>query len=409
MTINVKQFNDISIRGRVAYGICCLENALEHYGIAGEGWNCLLRKMWAYTQWYIDLESSGGRLFLDRWKYISRIQPQMFFWSLAYYKRTAMDSHSSDTLPNKEETKLMLSAYKHTNLVINKISNLIFKMYTSEIRHDVYGKSSATLKLLQSIINVMNKHHIDLPSVEPFEQYAFYKKGWSSHMRGFGEPFNGKQYSKFLKADIIDKYDFIGISIRGRVAYGICCLENALEHYNIQGEGWNLLLKKLWWYMELAADCDPDINNCYPLELWADLIASIQPDSLKAYATYKDLAEGHWCFERNIPAEEEYNLLKEAYKNSNEVINEICKPLHQLGSCELWCGIDEVSESTLGYLQEILDIMYERGIPLPSKEPFEQYVFHKKGWEKKGYDDDLHAFGEMFDGTQYSKFINNAK
>lgn len=200
----------------------------------------------------------------------------------------------------------------------------------------------------------------------------------------------------------VNARQFKKISIRGRVAYGICCLENALENYNIQGEGWNFLLKKLWWYMELRAECDPKINNCYPLELWADLIATIQPDILKTFATYKDFTEGHWYFERIIPTEEEYNLLKSTVKDSNRVIDEICKPLHKMGSCELWCGIKGYSPDTLDYLQRLLNVMYENNIPLPSKEPFEQYVFCKKGWD---WDSEFYAFGEMFDGTQYSKFI----
>ena len=203
---------------------------------------------------------------------------------------------------------------------------------------------------------------------------------------------------------LINAKQFEQISIRGCVAYGICCLENALEHYRLQGEGWNFLLKKLWWYTELSAANDPSINNCLPLERWVDLIAAILPEILKQYNEYNKFINDKWCFKDNIPTEEEYNLLKETYKSSNDTIELICKHIDDIGSNEIWAGIGKSSPETLRPLQELIDLMYKQAIPLPSIEPFKQYVFHKKGW-----DYDLHGFGEMFDGTQYSKFVNSTK
>lgn len=198
---------------------------------------------------------------------------------------------------------------------------------------------------------------------------------------------------------------FEKISIRGCVAYGICCLENALEHYNIKGEGWNFLLKKLWWYTELSAASDPSINNCLPLERWAYLTTMISPYILKEENNYDVFSQKEkWWHEDNIPTEEEYNLLKNTYKDSNGIIDLLCKHLHQVGVCELWGGILKTSPYTLMHLQKLIDVMHEQQIPLPSIEPFKQYVFHKEGW-----DYDLHGFGEMFDGTQYSKFVNSTK
>ena len=49
MKINEKDLKKISIRGRVAFGICCLENAMEKYKINGQGWNLLLEKLWSFT------------------------------------------------------------------------------------------------------------------------------------------------------------------------------------------------------------------------------------------------------------------------------------------------------------------------------------------------------------------------
>lgn len=199
--------------------------------------------------------------------------------------------------------------------------------------------------------------------------------------------------------------DFEKISIRGCVAYGICCLENALEYYNIHGEGWNFLLKKLWWYTELSAASDPSISNCLPLERWAYLNAEIEPNNIKKYSNYANFSSlERWWFKEDIPSEYEYNILKESFKESNQFINRICEKLHQVGASVLWCGIGDTSPYTLRPLQELIDLMYDQQIQLPPIEPFKQYVFHKEGW-----DYDLHAFGEMFDGTQYSKFVKNTK
>ena len=204
---------------------------------------------------------------------------------------------------------------------------------------------------------------------------------------------------------MINSKQFEQISIRGCVAYGICCLENALEHYNINGEGWNFLLKKLWWYTELSAESDPNIDNCLQLERWAYVSCNISPNVLKLLSDYHDFVEKpKWWFKDNIPTEQEYQLLKSTYEGSNEVIENICSKIYDIGTNELWAGIGKTSPDTLRPLQELIDLMYEHSIPLPSIEPFKQYVFHKKGW-----DYDLHGFGETFDGTQYSKFVKSTK
>lgn len=204
---------------------------------------------------------------------------------------------------------------------------------------------------------------------------------------------------------LINAKQFEKISIRGCVAYGICCLENALEHYNIQGDGWNILLKKLWWYTELSAENDPSIDNCLQLERWAYVSANISPHILKLFASYCDFSKkAKWWFKDNILTEQEYQLLKTEYINCNETIENICRQIHDIGTNDLWAGIGRTSPDTLRSLQMLIDLMNEQSIPLPPKEPFEQYVFHKKGW-----DYDLHGFGEIFDGTQYSKFIKTTK
>lgn len=198
--------------------------------------------------------------------------------------------------------------------------------------------------------------------------------------------------------------DFENISIRGCVAYGICCLENALEHYKIHGEGWNFLLKKLWWYTELSAESNPAINNCLPLERWWALISELLPRRHEHIGwDMRELRAQLYCDE-DLPDPKDLDLLLESYKQTNKNINMLVEDVFDIGTNDLWAGIGKTSPDTLRPLQELIDLMYDQQIQLPPIEPFKQYVFHKEGW-----DYDLHAFGEMFDGTQYSKFVKNTK
>ena len=203
---------------------------------------------------------------------------------------------------------------------------------------------------------------------------------------------------------LINAKQFKKISIRGCVAYGICCLENALEYYKIQGEGWNFLLKKLWWYTELSAENDPNRGNCLPLERWWALIGEIFPKYQKNVGWNYDELKAQLHNDDNIPTPRELDLLLESYNQTNDVIDELVICVYDIGTNDLWAGIRKTSPATLMGVQKLLDIMYKQKLPLPPKEPFEKYVFHKKGW-----DYDLHGFGEMFDGTQYSKFVKNTK
>ena len=109
-------------------------------------------------------------------------------------------------------------------------------------------------------------------------------------------------------------------------------------------------------------------------------------------------------FDEDLPDSKELEMLLESYQQTNQQINLLVEDVFDIGTNDLWAGIGETSPDTLRPLQELIDLMYDQQIPLPSIEPFKQYVFHKKGW-----DYDLHAFGEMFDGTQYSKFVKSTK
>lgn len=197
---------------------------------------------------------------------------------------------------------------------------------------------------------------------------------------------------------------FKKISIRGRVAFGICCLENAMEKYKVSGQGWNLLLEKLWSFTSLPAIFIPtDLGGIeFVLEKWAD-INDFMPYSkfFQAPYTYVDLCEYLMLYNKKIIDEKEYDLLREAYRDTNDIITRICFFIVDIGMCELWSTPDGYSATTLEKLQELIDFVTKNNLPLPDIEPFKQYEY-----DPKEIDDDSRGWGYSFDGKQYSKFLN---
>ncbi|MBO4990336.1 MAG: hypothetical protein J6D37_08410 [Clostridia bacterium] len=206
--------------------------------------------------------------------------------------------------------------------------------------------------------------------------------------------------------------EFVKISIRGRVAYGICCLENAMLRYGISGEGWNMLLCRMWEFTTLSAAYDETLKML-GLEKWSNLLYFL-PE--REYFPQRDYAkfiqritfrDHMFLYPEEPPTKEVFEKLCDSYQaHDHETIKKICHSIFDIGSDELCAGIDDKSQNTLDELQKLLDMMYAEKIPMPEVEPFRQYDFMRAEW---GYDSDEHGWGEPFDGTKYSKFIGEGK
>lgn len=197
---------------------------------------------------------------------------------------------------------------------------------------------------------------------------------------------------------LINSKNFEKISIRGRVAFGICCLENAMEKYKVSGQGWNLLLENLWSFTSLPSIFVPiDSGGIeFVLERWFYNVA------IRA----RFIIETEYSLAKTNPSydmidEKSYNLIrKDLIDQSNEVLIKINSFILEIGFCELWAGLDKTSPNTLKCLQKLIDFVNTKSIPLPDMEPFKQYEYNPKG-----IDDDSRGWGYTFDGRQYSKFI----
>lgn len=184
---------------------------------------------------------------------------------------------------------------------------------------------------------------------------------------------------------------FEKISIRGRVAYAICCLENAMETYGAQGESWDLLLKNLWSF-----------TSSNELDKWFYLNNRFLPGEI-IKADYS-LAQAYNMRDGFPELSIDENTYKKAQvefaAQSNDVINEICDKIFDLGAYELWSGLVECSWGTLYELQLLIDYMKANDIPLPDVEPFKQHEY-----APKDVNDDDYGWGYTFDGHIHSKYL----
>lgn len=75
----------------------------------------------------------------------------------------------------------------------------------------------------------------------------------------------------------LNKEDLKNISLRGRVAFGIRCFENALLALQYNVSQWRIVLDYLWSF-----------TNIDFLDDWSGLIAEIIPENLLEFKSYEE-------------------------------------------------------------------------------------------------------------------------
>ncbi len=168
---------------------------------------------------------------------------------------------------------------------------------------------------------------------------------------------------------------FKPISIRGRVAYGICCLENALIALQYNLENWNIVLKHLWRYTASS-----NLEDCNRAAL------EVMPECILEFPEYDDDYEQI--------SEDEYKILYELYQNLDESIDILLKRIYYVGVSDAYSSITNYSPGSLIQLQFIISCMREKDFPLPDPKEFMRFsILEDDGW------------GEEFDGTKLSKIL----
>ncbi|WP_188315914.1 deoxyribonuclease V [Chitinophaga agrisoli] len=176
---------------------------------------------------------------------------------------------------------------------------------------------------------------------------------------------------------IVTAGDFKDLAIRARVAFGICCLEYAISHFQLEELNWALILPLLWSY---TADT---VNTA----IWGDQIAERMPSAILSDYPF-DRKDIMW-FELDT-----YEQLQQLYRQSNETVNELIYLVFRIGTQDLHTGVSRHSAQTLNYLQKIIRLMHENRLELPVITPFRQYpITEYNGWGRPFTREDLSNAG----------------
>jgi hypothetical protein len=156
--------------------------------------------------------------------------------------------------------------------------------------------------------------------------------------------------------------EFKYITIRARVSYSICCLENAITHYNLQNLDWSLLFNLLWKY--------PTADNLQELALWHENEAECC-----AFCIMDDLPYEKCEFE--YISLEQYTMLKELYINSNKTIWTLTDLITSIATLHLYGGVRNGAPETLSDLDKVMNLMNKENITLPDFTFFNSYTYPK--------------------------------
>jgi hypothetical protein len=166
--------------------------------------------------------------------------------------------------------------------------------------------------------------------------------------------------------------DFLLITIRGRFAYSVCCIENAVEALDKSSLDWREVFDFLWRY--------PTSSEMKDLALWHENdMESIPFGVLEDIPYEKKMCE--------YLTEEKHNKLKSIYSNCNPIICDLIDKTASVGTLSLYGGVRDGSPITLKYLRDIIEIMNKAKIPLPDLEFFKQFSYNsnpKTDWEVWG-------------------------
>ena len=170
--------------------------------------------------------------------------------------------------------------------------------------------------------------------------------------------------------------DFTTISIKGRVAYAICCLENTLKYFNYDISNWRFVLEQLWTF-----------TNIEYFDDWHYTVAEILPESVLEFDTFK---------EENFEyiSEEQFKALYNLYKGSNTITKDIVKYIFDIGISELYGRLENYGQRTLDNLEILLNYMVSNNIPLPDINRFKMLSY-----------DESDGWGKDFEGTEYSSVL----
>ena len=174
--MGLKKFRQISLRGRVAYGVSCFESALLALNYNLSDWKIILNYLWEFT--------SSNNL-----EDCNTITNELIPEHLLEFK--TYEEHEFERL-SKEEFQYLYKLYQNIDESINSLFYGIHELGASHAYGTVSGYGESSLKSLERLINLMLNNKYPLPSVEQFLIFSIKEN------EGWGNKFDGTKLSKIL-------------------------------------------------------------------------------------------------------------------------------------------------------------------------------------------------------------------
>lgn len=185
---------DISIRGRAAYLICCLENALLKFGRMEE-WRERLKTLWLFTSCIGD-EKEKIELEEAIAKYQEKYEAFPEFvshWTDNFITFEEWREQATFRFPKADEK----SEVELQDYIFDRILQTIYRVSAHTPEKDSYGYDSVqcqvTLDEVHGLNEVLRRYGIPLPMPEFYatQLYRLYDDGTRDPCFGIGLPFNG--------------------------------------------------------------------------------------------------------------------------------------------------------------------------------------------------------------------------
>lgn len=167
MKINGNDFNNISMIGRAAYCVMCVEKyALAKY--PEKDWKPLLKWMWQITT-----EN------FDEWYYrFMEILPD-YLYEFDNYKDSDFEYLSEDDYNYYSEFLKDIDSNMNKLLKITTEISMVYS-YT-----EIPGIGKESIKLVEKAISILNTAGIEPPNVADVSRFSFSEKnGWGNHFDG---------------------------------------------------------------------------------------------------------------------------------------------------------------------------------------------------------------------------------
>lgn len=154
------------------------------------------------------------------------------------------------------------------------------------------------------------------------------------------------------------------ISIRGRFAFCLACLHNAMQQEGISSQRLALVLERMSAFL-----------NTNHLDDWEKKIVEVSPDTL-----FDDHPDNKFDDYETVSAAELLQLMS-TYKDIPKNILELIDLSINVGLSNLYGGTGEYSPLTLDATAKVINLMISSGYPLPSLQEFASYSFNdNNGW-----------------------------